>query len=156
MSGRIRNIRTATYEEGESQRSEANWRFLDLSGEHLGVRIEELPPGGTSSYHHYHTAEEEHVLVLSGVATLHLGDEVFEITEGDHVWFEAGEALAHQIENTTNEPFRFLVFGERRIDDVVFYPNGPVMLVKSAKGRQQYRYEKHGVEDQSPNATLDR
>jgi uncharacterized cupin superfamily protein len=142
MNNRITNINTAIYKEGESQRGEATWRFLDLSGEHLGVRIEETPPGGTSSYHHYHMQEEEHVLVLAGNATLHLGDSTKELKEGDHVWFPAAEEVAHHIENTSSKPFRFLVFGERRTDDVVFYPNGPVMLVKSARGSQQYKYEK--------------
>src|SRR5262245_24879721 len=142
MNHRITNINTAKYQEGEAQRGEATWRFLDLSGEHLGVRIEETPPGGTTSYHHYHMQEEEHVLVLAGTATLYLGDSKIALEEADHVWFPAGEEVAHHIENTSSKPFRFLVFGERRTDDVVFYPDGPVMLVKSARGSQQYKYEK--------------
>jgi uncharacterized cupin superfamily protein len=137
MKTRITNINTATYKEGESQRSEATWRFLDLSGEHLGVRIEETPPGGTTSHHHYHTQEEEHVLVLAGNATLHLDDARVELNEGDHVWFPAAEEIPHHIENTSSKPFRFLVFGERKADDVVFYPMGPIILVKSAPGAKQ-------------------
>ena len=143
MSDRITNITEATYQQGQSQRGEPVWRYLDLSGKHLGVRIEETPPGGTTSYHHYHTAEEEHVLVLEGSATLHLGDEAVPLREGDHVWFPAGEEVAHHIENTSAKPFRFLVFGERKQDDVVFYPNGPVVLVKSANGMRRYRYESY-------------
>lgn len=50
------------------------------------------------------------------------------------------------IENTSSKPFRFLVFGERTTDDVVFYPGGPIMLVKSARGAQQYKYEKNVVD----------
>jgi uncharacterized cupin superfamily protein len=147
MSDRMTNINTAAYETGESQRDEAPWRSLDLSGEHLGVRIEETPPAGTSSYHHYHTQEEEHVLVLGGTATLHLGDEAIVLNEGDHVWFPAGEDVAHHIENTSSKPFRFLVFGERKTDDVVFYPEGPVMMVKSSQGQQLYTYEKRVTDD---------
>ncbi len=147
MTDRITNINTAPYEEGESQRGEPSWRFLDLSGEHLGVRIEETPPAGTTSYPHYHMQEEEHVLVLAGTATLHLGDVDIALNEGDHVWFPAGEEVAHHIENSSSEPFRFLVFGERKTDDVVFYPDAPVMLVKSSNGKQLYTYEKRVVED---------
>lgn len=116
------------------------WRYLDLSGEHLGVRVEELSPGDTSSYHHFHTLEEEHVLALEGQATLHLGSEHRELTAGDHVWFKAGEELPHHIENDSSAPFRFLVFGERLNGDVVVYPEGPVMMVK-ALGFKQYRFE---------------
>ena len=148
MTNRITNINTATYEEGEARSGEAPWRFLDLSGEHLGVRVEEIPPAGTSSYHHYHLQEEEHVLVLAGTATLHLGDVDIALNEGVHVWFPAGEEVAHHIENCASEPFRFLVFGERKTDDVVFYPDdGPVMLVKSSHGRQLYTYKKRVAKD---------
>src|SRR5262245_10035271 len=46
------------------------YRFKDLSGQHIGVFIEELPPGSPSSMHHFHTLEEEHVMILEGEATL--------------------------------------------------------------------------------------
>ncbi len=148
MNNRLTNINTAQYEEGESTRKEeASFRFLDLSGQHIGVRIEETPAGATTSHHHYHTAEEEHVLVLEGVATLHLGNEDIEITQGDHIWFPAGEAVAHHIENTSNAPFKFLVFGERKQDDVVFYPTGSVMLVKSSTGFQAFDYKEREPHD---------
>ena len=136
----ITNIDQAQYTEETSEREGAVWRYLDLSGKHLGVRIEELSPGGTSSHHHYHTAEEEHVLVLNGQATLHLGEETLTLTAGDHICFPAGEPIAHHIENTAEKPLRFLVFGERREDDVVFYPKGSVILVKSGDGPKLYKY----------------
>ncbi len=147
MPERITNIHDAPFQEGKAWRGEAPWRFLDLSGEHLGVRIEETPPAGTSSRHHYHLREEEHVLVLAGRATLHLGESQMELREGDHIWFPAGEAVPHHIENTSQAPFKFLVFGERKTDDVVFYPNGPMLLVKSAQGLQRYSYTKREAED---------
>ena len=68
----ITNIEQADYKAGEPGSDGSTWRYLDLSGEHLGVRIEELAPGASSSHHHHHTAEEEHVVVLNGEATLHL------------------------------------------------------------------------------------
>lgn len=147
MTDRLTNINDADYEQGQGQPGEDTYRFLDLSGKHLGARIEQTPVGGTTSRHHYHTAEEEHVFVLEGAATLHLGDEDIALAAGDHIWFPAGEAVAHHIENTSEAPFKFLVFGERKQDDVVFYPKGPVMLVKSSAGFQQYTYAKRVVED---------
>jgi uncharacterized cupin superfamily protein len=98
METTFKNIHTAKFKEGLNSRGD-HWRHVDLSGEHLGVRVEELPPGATSSYHHYHSLEEEHVLVLSGVATLHLGEAIRELHEGDHVWFAAGDETAHHLEN---------------------------------------------------------
>ena len=139
MGRTFTNITDAAFEEIMTPRGES-LRQLDLSGAHLGVRIEELPPGGTSSIHHYHTLEEEHVLVLEGSATLHLGSDQHELRDGDHVWFAAGEPVAHHIENRSSGKFKFLVFGERNPADTVFYPNGPVMMVK-ALGGMLFTYE---------------
>jgi uncharacterized cupin superfamily protein len=136
---RITNIRTSPLIETPTRRGDT-WRHLDLGGDHLGVRIEELQPGDVSSIHHFHTLEEEHVLALSGAATLHLGADQIGLNEGDHVWFPAGEAVAHHIENHTASPFRYLVFGERQAGDVIVYPKGRVMLVK-ALGNVLFRYD---------------
>jgi uncharacterized cupin superfamily protein len=73
-----------------------------------------LPPGGTSSEHHYHTAENEQFMALSVSAMLIRDDNV-----------------VHHIENNTYSPFRFLVFRQRNANDVVVYPKHPVMMIKS-------------------------
>ena len=148
MTSEITNINTAAFAERESPRDEPNPHCLDLSGDHLGVRVEVLPPNSSSSYHHYHTAEEEHVLVLEGTATLYLGDDQYDVSEGDHVCFKAGQEVAHHIENRSKAPLKFLVFGERKHNDVVFYPEGGVMLVKSAQGNNLYNYKEY-AEDES-------
>lgn len=139
MASPATNIHESSFEEIETPRGET-LRQLDLSGSHLGVRIEDLPPGGTSSIHHYHTLEEEHVLVLAGSGTLHLGSKEHELREGDHVCFLAGDPTPHHIENRSPGNFKFLVFGERNPGDTVFYPDGPVMMVKGAGGAL-YKYE---------------
>jgi uncharacterized cupin superfamily protein len=138
MPHAISNINELEYEELESQG--LPFRTLDLSGVNLGVHIEEIPPGAKSSRHHYHSLEEEHVLVLAGSATLHLGSDEHELKTGDHVCFPAGEAEPHHIENRSNKDFKFLVFGERKEGDVVFYPQQRVMLVK-ALGAKLFKYE---------------
>lgn len=127
----IRNILTAAWEERDT------WKFIDLSGKHLGVRMEALAPGGRSSIHHYHSREEEHVLLLRGDATLVLGEDELPLKEGDHVWFEAGVEVAHHLENRSATECRLLVFGERDDGDVVVYPERGVMMVK-ALGWKQY------------------
>lgn len=140
MSARIKNIYSDTFEQAESPRGD-EFSFLDLSGEHLGVRIEEIGPDADTSYHHYHACEEEHVLVLLGAATLYFGDEAVPLTVGDHVCFAAGAEVAHHIRNTGNEPLKLLVFGERKADEVVFYPDAQVMLVRAGGRQQRYQYE---------------
>ena len=134
MARTFTNIHTAEWTEGLDRRGE-RWKSIDLSGEHLGVRIEELPPGGASSVHHFHTLEEEHVIMLEGSAVLVLGDEEHALGAGDHVWFAAGKAQPHHLENRSQQSVRLLVFGERVAGDTVFYPEHRVMLVKSAGDR---------------------
>jgi uncharacterized cupin superfamily protein len=138
MSKKFENIDEAVWAEGKDSTNHL-WRHIDLSGEHLGVRIEEISPGGSSSVHHYHTLEEEHVIMLEGAATLVLGTEEHILREGDHLWFEAGREEAHHIENRTSEMCKFLVFGERNKQDIVVYPEHKVMLVK-ALGNSQFTY----------------
>jgi len=140
------NIHDSPYQEGTSARGE-RWRYLDLSGAHLGVRVEETPPGGSSSIHHYHSQEEEHVVVLEGSPTLILGEKEHALRAGDHICFRAGVEVAHHLENRTNAPVKFLVFGERKEDDVVFYPEHERVLVK-ALGWKQMSYPEFEAQQQ--------
>jgi uncharacterized cupin superfamily protein len=124
----------------------SEYRHKTLDGEHIGARIEELGTGGTSSHHHYHTSEEEHVFMLSGEATLFWGDKQVPVSVGDHLWFRAGEEIAHHLENQAGEPCSYLVYGERKQDDVVVYPGAQVMLIK-ALGRKQFTYRPRNAQD---------
>lgn len=116
--------------------NESEFRFKDLSGEHLGARIEMLLPGESSSYHHYHTAEEEHLFMLSGAVILIFDGDETVCETGDHIWFRAGDDLAHHFVNRSEQPCTYLVFGERKAEDVVVYPEAQVMMVKALQRRQ--------------------
>ncbi len=140
MPERIINIDSDRYTKQENRDGEL-WRQLDLSGEHLGVRIEELNPGGTSSYNHFHTLEEEHVLIISGSAAMHFGEKEIPLSKGDHVWFRAGEEIPHYLQNNSNNVLKYLVFGERKEGDVLFYPDAEVVLVKALEN-MQLKYKK--------------
>ncbi|XOV87937.1 MAG: cupin domain-containing protein [Pseudomonadota bacterium] len=88
----------------------------------IGVGILELSPGCTTRPSHYHTREEEHLYVLSGSVTLHLGSAQYALEPGSYVHFPAGQAVFHHLENHTSEPVRYLMIGERIDDDEVIYP----------------------------------
>ena len=85
----------------------------------LGVALMELPPKSDTSPAHWHSLEEEHLYVLAGRATLHLGDERLALEPGTYVCFPAGQAITHMLENTGTEPFRYLIIGERIAGDQV-------------------------------------
>ena len=56
------------WEAFERGRFGSRWKGLSRfgGGSHVGVALEELPPGKTSNRLHYHMLEEEHVFVLEG------------------------------------------------------------------------------------------
>ena len=98
-------------------------------GLHMGVIVEELPPGKCSSPAHYHFLEEEHVWVLDGRVTLRLGDERIAMGPGDFVTFPAGQRLGHCLINEGDAPCRYLVIGERNPNEVCVYPDSNKVLV---------------------------
>jgi uncharacterized cupin superfamily protein len=98
--------------------------LCDVGGRaRVGVGVLELPPGSNTMPAHWHSHEEEHLYVLSGSATLHLGDSRFSLEPGSYVCFPAGQALAHHLHNTGTTPFRYLMIGERNDADAVTYPD---------------------------------
>ena len=96
--------------------------LCDIGGtSKIGVGLMELAPESNTRPSHHHSHEEEHLMVLSGKAQLHLGEDVFELEPGSYVCFPAGQAVFHYLHNHTNSPFRYLMIGERNAEDTVFY-----------------------------------
>lgn len=90
---------------------------------HVGVVIEELPPGKQSCPFHFHMLEEEHVLVLEGECTLRLGEERLRLRPGDYALFPAGEKTGHCLINETDRPCRYVVIGEDNPNESCVYPD---------------------------------
>jgi uncharacterized cupin superfamily protein len=98
---------------------------------HVGVQIEELPPGKQTCPLHWHVLEEEHVMVLDGRVTLRLGEERIEMRTGDYVVFPAKQAAGHCFVNEGDAVVRLLVIGERKGDEVCVYPDSNKVLVRA-------------------------
>lgn len=88
----------------------------------IGFGIVELSPGCNTLPGHYHTKEEEHLYVLEGTGTLHLGDTINRLTQGSYVHFPAGQEIPHYVSNESNEPLKYIMVGERIEEDEVVYP----------------------------------
>ncbi|MCX8568732.1 MULTISPECIES: cupin domain-containing protein [Hyphomicrobiales] len=99
-------------------------------GSHVGVALEELPPGKETNPSHYHMLEEEHLYVLDGVATLKLGDRTYVMKAGDYVCFPAGQKVGHSLYNHTDAPCRYIIIGERNPNDVIVYPESGRVSVR--------------------------
>lgn len=94
----------------------------DVGGDSkIGFGILELSPGANTRPSHHHSLEEEHLFVLNGEATLHLGSAKFDLTSGCYVCFPAGQELLHHLSNHSSEPFRYVMVGERIADDQITY-----------------------------------
>lgn len=90
-------------------------------GSHVGVEMVVLAPGRQSYPAHYHMLEEEHLLVLEGEATLHLGEKTYALSAGSYVCFPAGQKAGHALVNDGKLPCRYLIVGERNPNEVVVY-----------------------------------
>lgn len=97
---------------------------------HVGMAIEELPPGSQSAPFHYHLLEEEHVFVLEGSVTLRLGDRRHRMKAGDYVCFPAGQKAGHCFINEGSEVATYVVIGERHMNEVAVYPDSNKVLVR--------------------------
>ena len=90
---------------------------------HVGVAIEELPPGKQSCPFHFHMLEEEHVLVLEGECTLRLGEKRVRFAAGDYVCFPAGAKVGHCLINESDKVCRYVVIGEDNTNESCVYPD---------------------------------
>ena len=95
----------------------------------FGAFIEELPPGSRSSHSHWHTTEDEMVLILAGSATLVENGVETVLHPGDAACWRAGDPTAHNMENRTNAPVRYVVIGTRAASDRVTYPDLDRVLI---------------------------
>ena len=100
---------------------------------HVGVNLEELPPGKQSCPLHYHMLEEEHLYILEGRPTLRLGLERIALAPGDYVCFPAGQEAGHALVNESDAPCRYLIIGERNANDVIVYPDSGKVMVRPAR-----------------------
>lgn len=88
----------------------------------IGVHLIEVPPGCLSTEFHVHHHEDECAYVLSGSGIVRIGEDEFPVAPGDFIGYRAG-GLPHTMVNTSDQPLRCLVVGERLSHDVGDYPH---------------------------------
>jgi uncharacterized cupin superfamily protein len=97
---------------------------------HVGVAIEELPPGMRTAPAHYHFIEEEHLYLLEGTLTLRLGADTHGMEAGDYACFPAGQKAGHTLINDGDKPCRYVIVGENSPNEVVVYTDTNKVLVR--------------------------
>jgi uncharacterized cupin superfamily protein len=102
---------------------------------HLGASLYEVPPGNGTCPYHWHAANEELLIVLSGIPTLRTPEGERDLVEGELVAFPIGESGAHKVTNNADEPTRVLIVSEMNEPEVAVYPDsGKVMARQQAPG----------------------
>jgi uncharacterized cupin superfamily protein len=76
-------------------------------------------------------AEEEHIFILKGSATLYLGSASYVLKERDYCCFPAGQKAGHHLYNHTDANCTFLTIGDNKPDDVCCFPRLGKMRVKA-------------------------
>jgi len=94
----------------------------DLTGiTGFGFHIIEVPPEKESTEYHVHQFEDECVYILSGIAEVVIGEDSYQVSEGDFIGYRSG-GLAHTMKNIGHTLLRCIVVGERLDHDVADYP----------------------------------
>lgn len=113
----------AEFSRGEKYGERRQQLAMAAGGQKLGCSLYEIPPGRTAWPRHFHLANEEAIYVLSGTGTLTLGEAQIAVGAGDYAALPVGEAHAHQLVNTGEEPLRYLCLSTMLEPDVTVYPD---------------------------------
>jgi uncharacterized cupin superfamily protein len=104
--------------------------FTDLSREKKGINpkqlifdLRQLNPSQYAFTYHFHRYAEELFMIISGSATLRTPAGLEAVNRGDLIFFEMGEAGAHQLYNHTEEPCVYLDVRTFTGFDVCEYPD---------------------------------
>ena len=125
--------------------------FTDMSLEKKGINpqylnfdLRQLNPHQYCAAYHFHRYAEELFLILSGTATLRTPKGLEIVSEGDILFFEAGESGAHQLYNHTETPCTYLDLRTYIGHDVCEYPDSnKIILVPNGetfRRDEQYPY----------------
>lgn len=121
------------------------------------VNIDSVPPGAYSTKYHSHSSQEEFFLILSGSGTLRLNGKECEVSKGDFISKPAGEGVAHTFYNSGKEALEILDAGTVENEDIVYYPDEEVYLVKSnGENRAFYKTESLKSWTSDPNEKMDK
>lgn len=98
----------------------------------FGAYLDRLAPGAASSDRHWHTAEDEFLFMLDGIATVVDDDGAHEIGPGDAAAWRHGDPNGHHVQNRSAAPLTFLIIGSRAHGDICHYPDSGRRQVNGA------------------------
>ena len=100
-----------------------------LDPKNLNFDLRLLNPGQFSSPYHFHRNAEELFVMLSGSITVRTPNGLEVMSAGDMIFFEMGEAGAHQVYNHGIEPCIYLDIRTFTGADICEYPDSGKTIV---------------------------
>jgi uncharacterized cupin superfamily protein len=107
----------------------------------FGVNLTELSPGAVSALMHSHSKQDEFIFILSGTATLVVGEQEFTLNPGDCYGFKAGTGIAHQLVNRSSTTVSYIEIGDRTPGDQVEYPNDDLKATQLSNAEWQITHK---------------
>jgi uncharacterized cupin superfamily protein len=101
-----------------------------LGSASVGLVIQTVRPGNWSSRRHRHVFQEEILVIMSGIGTLHHGDERVPVRAGDAICYLPGDPEPHSFENTGGVDLVIWAVGNRFRHEVCIYPDQRVAFVE--------------------------
>lgn len=105
-----------------------------LGLKHLGLRMECLPPGSSSSHRHWHETEDEFMYLISGHLTL-VEDVETQLQPGDCAAWPAGDPVAHCLQNRGDQDAIYLIIAANKAQDIVHYPDHDIVFHRNGENR---------------------
>ncbi len=96
---------------------------------YLNFDFRQLNPKQYSAPYHFHRFAEELFFILSGAATLRTSNGLDVVGAGDLLFFEAGEAGAHQLYNHSNTQCVYLDIRSYIGHDICEYPDSKKIII---------------------------
>jgi len=100
-----------------------------IKPQNLNFDLRLLNPGQFSAPYHFHRNAEELFIVLSGSMTMRTPKGLEIVNNGDIIFFEKGEAGAHQFFNHRTEPCTYLDIRTFVSMDICEYPDSGKILI---------------------------
>ena len=100
-----------------------------INPQNLNFDLRQLNPGQYCAAYHFHRYAEELFMIISGSATLRTPNGLEIVNSGDLIFFEKGEAGAHQLYNHTTEPCVYLDIRTFIGHDICEYPDSNKLFI---------------------------
>ena len=134
---KIRNLTKLSSEfiDDSKFKSKLRTKYLGaaVGSQKLYINIDYVKPGGKSAKYHSHSHQEEFFAILKGSGLLRFNKEEIQVTTNDFFAKPAGEGIAHQFINNSDDILIILDCGTKNDNDEIYYPDEDVTYRKMEK-----------------------